>query len=64
MRGYVIRRLGYSLISLFLLSVTIFVIVRATGDPARLIVGPGGRPEDYERARVEWGLDRSRWSSI
>jgi peptide/nickel transport system permease protein len=47
------------MISLFLLSVTIFIVVRATGDPTMLIVGPGGRPEDYERARVEWGLDRS-----
>jgi peptide/nickel transport system permease protein len=47
------------MISLFLLSVTIFIVVRATGDPTMLIVGPGGRPEDYDRARTEWGLDRS-----
>jgi len=59
LRGYVVRRLGYSLISLFLLSVTIFVAVRATGDPALLLVGPGGRPEDMARARVDWGIDRS-----
>ena len=59
MRGYVFRRLAYSLISLFLLSVTIFLAIRATGDPALLLVGPGGRPEDVERARVEWGIDRS-----
>jgi peptide/nickel transport system permease protein len=58
-RGYVLRRLGYSLISLFLLSVTIFVAVRATGDPALLLVGPGGRPEDVARARADWGIDRS-----
>ena len=59
MRTYVLRRLVYSGISLFLLSVTIFVAVRATGDPAMMIVGPGGRPEDMARARVEWGLNRS-----
>jgi ABC-type dipeptide/oligopeptide/nickel transport system permease component len=58
-RGYVLRRLGYSGISLVLLSVSIFVAIRATGDPALMIVGPGGRPEDMARARVEWGLDRS-----
>jgi peptide/nickel transport system permease protein len=58
-RGYAVRRLGYSVISLFLLSVTIFVAIRATGDPALLLVGPGGRPEDVERARVDWGIDRS-----
>jgi peptide/nickel transport system permease protein len=58
-RSYVLKQLGYGMISMFLLSVTIFIVVRATGDPTMLIVGPGGRPEDYERARVEWGLDRS-----
>jgi peptide/nickel transport system permease protein len=53
------RRVGYSAISLFLLSVSIFVVIRTTGDPARLMVGPGGRPEDVERTRAEWGLDKS-----
>ena len=59
MGGYVLRRLAYSGISLILLSVSIFVAIRATGDPALMIVGPGGRPEDMARARVDWGLDRS-----
>ena len=59
MQAYFVRRLCYSLISLFLLSLTIFSVIRATGDPARLISGPGARPEDYARARTEWGLDRS-----
>jgi ABC-type dipeptide/oligopeptide/nickel transport system permease component len=59
MRAYVLRRLGYSVISLFLLSVTVFVAIRLTGDPALMIVGPGGRPEDMARARAQWGLDRS-----
>jgi peptide/nickel transport system permease protein len=58
-RTYILRRLGYSAISLVLLSVTIFFLIRMTGDPARLMVGPGGRPEDIERTRAEWGLDRS-----
>ena len=59
MKTYILRRLGYSAISLVLLSVTIFFLIRMTGDPARLMVGPGGRPEDIERTRTEWGLDRS-----
>jgi ABC-type dipeptide/oligopeptide/nickel transport system permease component len=57
-RTYILRRLGYSAISLVLLSATIFFLIRLTGDPARLMVGPGGRPEDVERTRAEWGLDR------
>jgi peptide/nickel transport system permease protein len=59
MRRYLLRRIGFSLISLFLLSVSIFVVIRATGDPVRLMIGPGSRPEDVERVRTEWGLDRS-----
>jgi peptide/nickel transport system permease protein len=57
-KTYILRRLGYSAISLALLSVTIFFLIRLTGDPARLMVGPGGRPEDVEATRVAWGLDR------
>ena len=41
MKRYVLRRLGYALISLVLLSVTIFVFVRLTGDPTVLLVEPG-----------------------
>jgi peptide/nickel transport system permease protein len=59
MRRYLLRRVGFSLISLFLLSVSIFIVIRTTGDPVRLMIGPGSRPEDVERVRTEWGLDRS-----
>jgi ABC-type dipeptide/oligopeptide/nickel transport system permease component len=59
MRTYVLKQLGYGMISLFLLSVTIFVVIRATGDPALMIVGPGAQKDDLDRARVEWGLDQS-----
>ena len=41
MRQYIIRRIGYSVLSLFLLSLTIFLFVRLTGDPATLLVEPG-----------------------
>src|SRR5215216_1133050 len=59
MRRYLLRRVGFSAISLFLLSVSIFIVIRTTGDPVRLMIGPGSRPEDIERVRTEWGLDRS-----
>jgi peptide/nickel transport system permease protein len=32
--------------------------VRATGDPAVLIVGPGASRDDYAAARAHWGLDQ------
>jgi ABC-type dipeptide/oligopeptide/nickel transport system permease component len=59
MRQFIIRRVLYSLVTLFILSATIFVIVRLTGDPALLMAEAGARPEDLERVRQQWGLDRS-----
>ena len=58
MRRYVIRRLGYSVISLVLLSLTIFFFVRVTGDPAVLLVEPGASKADLEQIRQQFGLDR------
>jgi ABC-type dipeptide/oligopeptide/nickel transport system permease component len=59
MRRFVLRRVGYAAISLFLLSVTIFLFVRVTGDPTVLLVEPGASKADLEALRQELGLDRS-----
>jgi len=58
MKRFVLRRLGYSLLSLFLLSLTIFFFVRVTGDPAVLLVEPGASKADLEAIRQQFGLDR------
>jgi peptide/nickel transport system permease protein len=59
MKRFVLRRLGYAAMSLFLLSVTIFLFVRVTGDPTVLLVEPGASRDDLEALRTELGLDRS-----
>jgi peptide/nickel transport system permease protein len=59
MKRYIVRRLGYSLVSLVLLSVVIFLFVRVTGDPTVLLVEPGASQGDLEAMRHELGLDRS-----
>jgi ABC-type dipeptide/oligopeptide/nickel transport system permease component len=59
MRRFVLRRLGYAVISLFLLSITIFLLVRVTGDPTVLLVEPGASRADMDALRSELGLDRS-----
>ena len=46
MKQYIIRRAGYSLLSLFLLSLTIFLFVRVTGDPIALLTEPGASADD------------------
>ena len=55
---FIIRRTIYSLITLLILSLTIFLVVRLTGDPVTLMAEPGVRPEDLARIRAQWGFDR------
>jgi len=62
MKQYIARRIGYSLLSLFLLSLMIFLLVRLTGDPASLFVEPGAGPEDIATIRRRFGLDRPLWA--
>jgi peptide/nickel transport system permease protein len=61
MRRFVTRRLGYSLLSLLLLSLTIFFFVRVTGDPAALLVEPGASEEDIAAIHQQFGLDQPLW---
>jgi len=58
MKHYIVRRVGYSLLSLFLLSLTIFLFVRVTGDPASLLVEPGASQQDIDSLRRQFGLDQ------
>ena len=58
MQRYIVTRIFYALISLVLLSMTIFCLVRITGDPAILMAEPGAKEEDLQAIRREFGLDR------
>jgi peptide/nickel transport system permease protein len=58
MKQFVLRRLGYALISLFLLSLIIFSLVRVSGDPAVLLVEPGASQADLDAIRHQFGLDQ------
>src|SRR2546421_12144030 len=59
MQRYILTRLFYAFISLVLLSVTIFVMIRITGDPVVLMADPGAKEEDLQALRIELGLDRT-----
>lgn len=61
MKKFIVNRIGYSLISLLLLSLTIFFFVRVTGDPAVLLAEPGASAEDLKAIRQQFGLDRPVW---
>src|SRR5438105_10006414 len=61
MKRYIIKRVSYCLLSLFLLSLTIFFFVRVTGDPAALLVEPGASPDDIAAIHHQLGLDQPLW---
>jgi len=61
MAQYIVRRVGYCLLSLLLLSLTIFFFVRVTGDPAALLVEPGASAADIAAIHQRFGLDRPLW---
>ncbi|WP_320782649.1 ABC transporter permease [Streptomyces sp. CRN 30] len=58
MVSYLLRRLGQSLLTVFLAISTVFVLVRfAPGDPAAAYAGPTASTEDLARIREQFGLD-------
>jgi len=59
MLNYIIRRLAQSIPQLLIISVILFVLMQAFGDPiASLGVRTPPRPEDRERLRRQLGLDQ------
>jgi ABC-type dipeptide/oligopeptide/nickel transport system permease component len=61
MARYITRRVAYCVLSLLLLSLTIFFFVRVTGDPAALLVEPGASAADIQAIHHRFGLDRPLW---
>ena len=55
---FVVARLLQSLVALAILSVVVFILARATGDPLHLILPMSATPADYAEARQYLGLDR------
>jgi peptide/nickel transport system permease protein len=61
MKRFIVKRLGLAIVSLFLLSVTIFLLMRVTGDPAVLLAEPGASAADLDAIRQQFGLDQPLW---
>jgi ABC-type dipeptide/oligopeptide/nickel transport system permease component len=61
MKRFIIKRLGLAIVTLFLLSLTIFLLMRVTGDPAVLLAEPGASQADLDAIRKQFGLDQPLW---
>jgi peptide/nickel transport system permease protein len=56
---YVLRRLAWTLPTLLLVGLLVFVLMRLVpGDPALLILGDSATPEQLAALRADYGLDR------
>ena len=57
MQRFILTRIFYSIITLWLLVTIVFLFVRITGDPSSMLAEVGD--QDYvAQLRSEWGLDR------
>ena len=60
MQVFIIKRFFSSLVTLWILSIIIFALIRTSGNPAELLYDyPGARQEDIDRQTAAWGLDKS-----
>jgi ABC-type dipeptide/oligopeptide/nickel transport system permease component len=55
---FVLQRLGHLVWVLLAVSVLVFLLIHLSGDPIRLLTPLDARPEDVERVRRLYGLDR------
>lgn len=58
MLNFLLRRLGFGLIVLLLVTFFAFILVYLTGDPAVTLAGMDASPADVERIRAAYGLDQ------
>ncbi|MCO6502668.1 MAG: ABC transporter permease [Acidimicrobiales bacterium] len=54
----VLRRLGETLLTVFLMVTIVFFLLRVVGDPAELLVAPEATHADLDKLRAQLGLDR------
>jgi peptide/nickel transport system permease protein len=59
MAFHLLKRLAQTLITLFILTIMVFVLARLTGDPAPLVLPTEATDKDFSFFREQYGLDRS-----
>jgi peptide/nickel transport system permease protein len=58
MQRYILKRLLQTLVTVWIISVGVFMLTRLTGDPVDLMLSPLASAHDREIARTAWGLDQ------
>ncbi|MFB3779259.1 MAG: ABC transporter permease [Bryobacteraceae bacterium] len=58
MRRYILKRLVQTLVTIWIITIAVFMLTRLTGDPADLMLSPLATEQDRALARKAWGLDQ------
>ena len=58
MHTYILRRLGHMVVTIFIVSLIVFFLVRLKGDPISVMAPPTFSSAQIEALRQAWGLDR------
>ena len=58
MQRYIIMRLGHALLALIAISIIVFALTRLSGNPIDVLLPEEAEPEDIERVKEVWGLDK------
>ena len=58
MQRYILIRAGQAILTLWVLSLLVFLSVHLTGNPALYLLGPENTNEDYEQMKRNMGLDK------
>lgn len=62
MLGYLLKRLGYALITLWgVVTVVFFLFVIIPGDPAQMMLGQNESEEQLQQVREKYGFDKPVW---
>ena len=58
MQRYILVRILQSIISVFAVSIIIFMVGRVVGDPASALLPPEATRAEFDRVNAAWGLDK------
>ena len=61
MQKFILRRLLIAVLTIFVVSLIVFVMARVSGDPRTLLLDDYATTADYEELGVSLGLDRPLW---
>lgn len=58
MQRYILLRILQSIVSIFAVSIIIFMVGRVVGDPASALLPPEATRAEFDRVNAAWGLDK------